>query len=75
MTQSLSARLANSVWGFSQRYWRLVVVAMLVLLHVAVFRGVADTWARALLLAHLGMLLLWQPFVRAEQREQVGEHH
>jgi signal transduction histidine kinase len=66
--QSRFARLANSAWSFSQHYWRLVVVAMLVLLHVAVFRGVADPWARALLLAHLGLLLLWQPFLRAEQR-------
>ena len=64
----LFTRLANAVWGFSQRYWRLVVVAMLALLHVAVFRGVADNWARSLLLAHLGLLLLWQPFLRAEQR-------
>jgi signal transduction histidine kinase len=61
-------RLANTAWGYSQRYWRVVVVAMLALLHVAVFRGVADPWARALLLAHLGLLLLWQPFLRAEQR-------
>ncbi|HZC79966.1 MAG TPA: hypothetical protein VE258_19580 [Ktedonobacterales bacterium] len=61
-------RLANATWSFSQRYWRLVVIAMLLLLHVAVFRGVADPWARALLLAHLGLLLLWQPFLRAEQR-------
>ncbi len=61
-------RVANATWGFSQRYWRLVVVAMLALLHVAVFRGVTDPWARALLLAHLGLLLLWQPFLRAEQR-------
>jgi signal transduction histidine kinase len=61
-------RLANSAWGYSQRYWRAVVIAMLALLHVAVFRGVADPWARALLLAHLGLLLLWQPFLRAEQR-------
>jgi len=61
-------RLANTTWTFSQRYWRIVVVAMLALLHVAVFRGVADPWARALLLAHLGLLLLWQPFLRAEQR-------
>ncbi|HEY5899624.1 MAG TPA: ATP-binding protein [Burkholderiales bacterium] len=64
----LFRRLANATWNFSQRYWRLVVVAMLILLHVAVFRGVADPWARALLLAHLGLLLLWQPFLRAEQR-------
>src|SRR5439155_10848482 len=61
------SRIANSVWGASQRYWRLVVVAMLALLHIAVFRGVADPWARALLLAHLGLLLLWQPFMRAER--------
>jgi signal transduction histidine kinase len=69
---SLSApkftRLANATWSFSQRYWRLVVVAMLALLHVAAFRGVADPWARGLLLAHLGLLLLWQPLLRAEQR-------
>jgi signal transduction histidine kinase len=61
-------RLSNLTWSFSQRYWRVVVVAMLALLHVAVFRGVADPWARALLLAHLGLLILWQPFLRAEQR-------
>ena len=68
LSEAFFARLANAAWGFSQRYWRLVVVAMLALLHVAVFRGVADPWARALLLAHLGLLLLWQPFLRAEQR-------
>jgi len=68
LTQPMFARLANATWSFSQRYWRLVVVAMLVLLPIAVFRGVADPWARALLLAHLGLLLLWQPFLRAEQR-------
>jgi len=62
------ATLANATWAFSQRYWRLVTVAMLLLLHVAAFRGVTDPWARALLLAHLGLLLLWQPFLRAEQR-------
>jgi signal transduction histidine kinase len=61
-------RLANTTWTFSQRYWRMVVVAMLALLHVAVFRGVADPWARALLLAHLGLLLLWQPFLRADEQ-------
>src|SRR3954464_605312 len=62
------SRLASAVLASSQQHWRLVVVAMLGLLHIAVVRGVADPWARALLLAHLGLLLLWQPFVRAEQR-------
>src|SRR5687768_5213134 len=61
-------RAANATWSFSQRYWRLIVVAMLALLHVAVFRGVQDPWARALLLAHLGVVLLWQPFLRAEHQ-------
>src|SRR6266850_6919779 len=61
-------RLANATWYFTRRYWRLIVVAMLALLHVAVFRGVTDPWARSLLLAHLGVVLLWQPFLRAEQR-------
>jgi len=67
MSAPLLTRLANLTWSFSQRYWRVVMVAMLALLHVAVFRGVADPWARGLLLAHLGLLILWQPFVRAEQ--------
>src|SRR3954467_8668559 len=61
-------RLAAATWDFTRRYWRLVVVAMLALLHVAVFRGVADPWARALLLAHFGVVLLWQPLLRAEQQ-------
>jgi len=68
MQPAVLTRLANRTWTFSQRYWRIVVVAMLALLHVAVFRGVTDPWARALMLAHLGLLLLWQPFLRAEQR-------
>ncbi|HZC78963.1 MAG TPA: hypothetical protein VE258_14525, partial [Ktedonobacterales bacterium] len=68
LSESVFTRLANGVWALSQGYWRLVVVAMLATLHVAAFRGVADPWARALLLVHLGLLLLWQPFLRAEQR-------
>ncbi len=70
---SLLTRLANMAWSFSQRYWRVIVVAMLALLHIAVFRGVADPWARALLLAHLGLLLLWQPFLRGEQRISLAQ--
>ena len=68
LSATVFARVASSTWGFSQRHWRLVVIAMLALLHIAVVRGVSDPWARALLLAHLGLLLLWQPFLRAEQR-------
>jgi signal transduction histidine kinase len=64
----VSSRLASAIWSLSQRHWRFVVIAMLALLHVAVLRGTADNWARALLVAHLGLLLLWQPFLRGEQQ-------
>ena len=50
------------------RYWRLLFVAMLVLLHLTAMRGVEDFWARALMLAHFGLFILWQPFMRSEQR-------
>ena len=49
------------------RYSRLLFVAMLVLLHLTAMRGVEDTWARALMLAHFGLFILWQPFMRGEQ--------
>jgi len=64
----VSSRLASAIWSLSQRHWRFVVIAMLVLLHIAVLRGTADIWARALLVAHLGLLLLWQPFLRGEHQ-------
>jgi signal transduction histidine kinase len=66
--RSANARLASAAWSISQRHWRFVVVAMLALLHIAVLRGTEDDWARSLLLAHLGLLLLWQPFLRGEHR-------
>jgi signal transduction histidine kinase len=69
----VSSRLASAVWCLSQRHWRFVVIAMLVLLHVAVLRGTADNWARALLVAHLGLLLLWQPFLRGEHQVSVTQ--
>lgn len=66
VSASFLTRIANSALGFSQRYGRFVVIAMLILLHVAALRGDADNWARSLLLAHLGLLLLWQPFLRGQ---------
>jgi len=49
------------------RYWRLLFVAMLALLHLTAMRGVEDVWARALMLAHFGLFILWQPFMRGER--------
>ena len=67
-TLPLFTRIANYALGFSQHYGRFVVIAMLVLLHVAALRGVEDSWARSLLLAHLGLLLIWQPFLRGQHQ-------
>jgi hypothetical protein len=68
-----SSRVAGAIRALSRRHWRFVVIAMLVLLHFAVLRGTADGWARALLLAHLGLLLLWQPFLSSEQQISVTQ--
>ncbi len=50
------------------RYWRFIFVLMLVLLHLSAMRGAEDFWARGLMLAHFGLFILWQPFMRGEQR-------
>ncbi len=41
---------------------------MLALLHLAAMRGAEDFWARGLMLAHFGLFIMWQPFMRGEQR-------
>ncbi|MGA8006878.1 MAG: ATP-binding protein [Burkholderiales bacterium] len=73
MTVLTLARLTGPVSRLSQRYWGFVVVAMLALLHVAAVRGVTDVWARGLLLAHLGLFLIWQPFVRGQYQVSTGQ--
>src|SRR3954468_7979125 len=50
------------------RSWRLLFVLMLLLLHVCAMRGAEDFWARCLMLAHFGLFIIWQPFMRSEQR-------
>ena len=46
---------------------------MLVLLHAVFWLGVEHMWARPLLLAHLGLFLIWQPLWRSETRAQLPE--
>lgn len=60
MTTMIPAR-----WVVSSRW---LTVAMLVLLHMALWLGIEHMWARPLLLAHLGVFLLWQPLWRSETR-------
>ncbi len=50
------------------RFWRVPFVLMLLLLHMASLRGGEDAWARALMLAHFGFFITWQPFMRGERR-------
>lgn len=58
---------------FIARSWRLQFVLMLVVLHVVSLRGGDDPWARALMLAHFGLFITWQPFMRGEQRLSVAQ--
>ena len=62
-----TATLSRAYPMLITRYWRLLFVAMLALLHLTAMRGVEDIWARALMLAHFGLFILWQPFMRGEQ--------
>src|SRR5438093_1251549 len=53
---------------FIARSWRGLFLVMLVSLHLAAMRGTEDFWARGLMLAHFGLFILWQPFMRGEHR-------
>jgi hypothetical protein len=72
-SSAATARWPQAIWSFSQRHWRFVVVAMLALLHVAAARGTADDGARVLMIAHVGLLLLWQPLLRGERHVSLGQ--
>ncbi len=51
---------------------RWLPLAMLALLHVALWLGVDSIWSRPFLLTHLGLFLLWQPLWRGEQELRPG---
>lgn len=53
--------------GNRLRTGRWLLLAMLGLLHGAMLFGVASPWAHPLLLAHLGLFLLWQPLWHGER--------
>jgi len=55
------------------RVLRLLVIAMLACLHIAAMVGVEDIWARGMMMAHLGLFLVWQPFMQGGQRLKVSE--
>jgi hypothetical protein len=50
---------------------RLILLAMLVVLHLALIEGLESAMGSILMVADIGLFFLWQPFVRAEQRLSV----
>jgi len=54
-------------WKSRLRTGRWMLLAMLGVLHVALMFGVDSPWVPPLLLAHLGLFLLWQPLWRGEK--------
>lgn len=58
--------------GGRLRTGRLLLLAMLGLLHIALMLGVDSRWAHPLLLTHLGLFLLWQPLWRGEREMGMG---
>ena len=51
---------------------RLLLPVMLWLLHGALLLGVESAWVHPMLLAHLGLFLLWQPLWRGESKVGTG---
>src|SRR5881394_3501990 len=69
MTHGMATTAALQVSQlFITRSWRGLFLVMLVCLHLAAMWGTEDFWARGLMLAHFGLFILWQPFMRGEQR-------
>lgn len=58
--------------GNRLRTRRWLLLAMLGLLHGALLLGVDSPWAPPLLLAHLGLFLIWQPLWRGEREVSGG---
>ena len=50
-----------------QRYGNSILLLMLVLLHAGFVWGRGEAWGQAMVLAHYGVFLLWQPFFSGQQ--------
>lgn len=63
---STARRAALVAWLEPRR--RFILLAMLVLLHLALLDGVGSAMDKLLMVVHIGLFFLWQPFVRKEQQ-------
>lgn len=50
-----------------QHYGNRILALMLLFLHAAIVWGQGELWGQALVLAHYGAFLLWQPFFSGQQ--------
>ena len=64
---SMTQRLASRV--MTQRRW--IIIGMLLALHAALMAEPGAQLQRAMLLAHFGLFLLWQPFIAADRELEV----
>lgn len=71
MRSLLLSRHAELVAWLAPRR-RMILLAMLVLLHLALLDGLGSLMDRILMMIHIGLFFLWQPFVRTEQRLSLG---
>jgi hypothetical protein len=55
-----------------ERHRRWLLLALLAILHLVLIQDIAQPVARTLLVVHIGVFLLWQPIVRAQQRLSVA---
>ena len=55
------------------RNWRLFFIAMVVLFHLAAVIGPESYLGRVLMLAHFGLFIMWQPFMRGDHRMSTGQ--
>jgi len=63
---SSPATPAWSDWLDRQRRW--LILGQLLLLHLGLMQGMDNIQGRTMLVSHIGLFLIWQPFVRAESR-------
>lgn len=59
--------VADHVVRLALRWRRQLLVVLLLLLYAVLYLGPQAALARTLFVAHLGLFLIWQPFVRADR--------
>src|ERR671917_1565777 len=64
--RTMSTTAASTAERVAMANPQLSLGLMLLALHASTAWGIDDWWARAFLLAHFGLFLLWQPVWRGE---------